>query len=103
MKIQIASLLSILLVACSSVPMSNEAKRVRQIQPEAVNPCKFLGVMEVSGGLFYSSLPEAKRDMLAKIRNETARLGGNAYVITALVVEHGVSLPFAQGDAYKCQ
>ena len=82
--------------------MTEQALQVRQIQPEASNPCKFLGVMEVSGDLFYSSLTEAKRDMLAKIRNETARIGGNAYVITSLVVERGISLPFAQGDAYKC-
>ena len=58
--------------------------------------------MAVEGGLVYSSLAEAKRDMLAKIRNETARLGGNAYVLTTLVAERGSSLPFAQGDAYKC-
>lgn len=67
-----------LLVACSATPLATEATQVRQIQPEANSPCKFMGVMEVSGGLFYSNLPEAKRDMLAKIRNETARLGGNA-------------------------
>lgn len=92
-----------LLVACSATPMATEATQVRQIQPpEPGSPCKFLGVMEVSGGLFYSSLTEANRDMLAKIRNETARRGGNAYTLTALVVEHGMSLPFAQGDAYKC-
>jgi len=93
-----------LLAACTSVtPVSTEGAQVRQIQPpEANSPCKFLGVMEVSGGLVYSSLPEAKRDMLAKIRNETARRGGNAYVLTTLVVERGANLPFAQGDAYTC-
>jgi len=31
-----------------------------------------------------------------------ANLKGNAYVLTALVVDRGISLPFAQGDAYKC-
>lgn len=48
------------------------------------------------------AMHEAKRDMLAKIRNETARRGGNAYVLTLLVVERGFSLPLAQGDAYAC-
>ncbi|MGO4395270.1 DUF4156 domain-containing protein [Variovorax sp. M-6] len=90
-----------LLVACAT-PLAPEATQVRQIQPEANSPCKFLGAMEVSGSFVYSSLPEAKRDMLAKIRNETARLGGNAYVLTLLAVERGFSLPLAQGDAYKC-
>ena len=90
-----------LLVACAA-PLAPEATQVRQIQPEANSPCRFLSAVEVSGGLVYSSLPEAKRDMLAKIRNQTAQLGGNAYVLTSLVVEKGFSLPFAQGDAYKC-
>jgi len=91
-----------LLVACEATPLAADAKQVRQIQPEANSPCKFLGPVEVSGGLFYSSLPEAKRDMLAKIRNETAHLGGNAYVLTLLVAERGFSLPLAHGDAYAC-
>ena len=91
-----------LLGGCSAVPITEQALQVRQIQAEAVEPCKFLGIVDVSGGMFYSSLSEAKRDMLAKLRNEIARVGGNAYVITTLVVERGVSIPFAQGDAYKC-
>ena len=98
----IALLLLIGLLAGCATPLATKATQVRQIQPEANSSCKFLGVMEVSGGLFYSSLPEAKRDMLAKIRNETARLGGNAYVLTTLVTERGFSYPFAQGDAYEC-
>lgn len=92
-----------LLVACSATPLVDEATKVRQIEaPAASSPCKFLGVMEVSGGMFYSSLPEARRDMLAKIRNETVKRGGNAYVLTTVTVERGFSLPFAQGDAYQC-
>ena len=91
------------LLASCAAPLTTEATQVRQIQPpEASSACKFLGVMEVSGGLVYSSVAEGKRDMLAKIRNETARRGGNAYVLTTLVADHGFSLPFAQGDAYRC-
>ncbi len=52
--------------------------------------------------MFYSSRPEAERDMRAKIRSEAARRAANAYVLTALVVDRDLSLPFAQGDAYKC-
>ena len=98
----LALLVLINFFAACATPLATEASQVRQIQPEANSPCKFLGVMEVSGGLVYSSLPEAKRDTLAKIRNETARLGGNAYVLTTLAAERGFSLPFAQADAYKC-
>lgn len=92
----------LLLAGCAAAPISTNGSQVRQIQPDGSSPCKFLGVVDVSGGLFYSSLAEAKRDMLAKLRNETANLKGNAYVLTALVVDRGISLPFAQGDAYKC-
>jgi hypothetical protein len=63
---------------------------------------RFLGVVEVDGGLFYSSLAEARHDMLNKVRNETARLGGNAFTTTDVVVKRGFSLPFAQADAYAC-
>jgi len=90
-----------LLTACA-VALAPAAEQVRQIQPGANSPCKFLGVVEVSGGLFYSSLPEAQRDMLAKLRNDTARRGGNAYTFTALIVERGMSLPSAHGDACVC-
>jgi hypothetical protein len=90
-----------LLFGCAA-PRTKEGDTVRQIRPEGATPCKFLRVVEVSGGLLYSSETEAHRDMLNKLRNETARLGGNAYVITSTVVQHGFSLPFAQADAYLC-
>lgn len=104
LSLKAAALLTLahLLAACTAVPMTTKATQVRQIQGESTTGCKFLGVMEVSGGMFYSSLPEAKRDMLARIRNETAGRGGNAYVLTVLVAERGFSLPSAQGDAYSC-
>ena len=94
--------LATLLAACFAAPLTPEAAHVRQLQPTATSPCKYLGVVEVSGYLFYSSLPEAQRDMLAKLRNETARRGGNAYALTALFVERGFNLPSAHGDAYSC-
>lgn len=87
---------------CAAAPITPAGGQVRQIQPDGATPCKFIGVIEVQGGLFYSSLAEARRDMLAKLRNETAHAKGNAYTVTAIVVERGISLPFAQGDAYLC-
>ena len=101
MKILI-SLFALTIIGCSAVPISDKGMKVRQIQANDSSTCKFIRVVEVSGGMFYSSIPEAKRDMLAKIRNEVADINGNAYVSTAIIVEHGVSLPFAQADAYKC-
>ncbi len=98
----VISLFVIFLAGCSAVSITNEGLHVRQIQPNDATICSFLSVIEVSGGLFYSSQTEAKRDMLAKIRNQVAGINGNAYVITSIVVERGFSLPFAQADAYKC-
>lgn len=101
-KIKITTLiLSLSLIGCA-VAITKEGSQVREIQHDWATKCKFLGVIEVSGGLIYSSLPEAKRDMLNKMRNETARLGGNAFAITASVAEKGFSEPFAQADAYNC-
>jgi hypothetical protein len=82
--------------------MTKGGSQVRQIQYGLADGCKFVGIVETEGGLFYSSKLEAKRDMLNQIRNETARLGGNAFAITTIEVERGFSLPFAQADAYLC-
>lgn len=90
-----------LLTSCAA-PVTTGGSSVRQIAPDAKSGCKFLAAIEVTGGLVYSSATEARRDMLNKVRNETARLGGNAYALTEVVVERGFSLPFAQADVYVC-
>lgn len=91
-----------MLVTACAVPITKDGSQVRKISPDGVNDCKFLGIVETGGGLFYSSIPEARRDMYNKLRNETARLGGNAYAVTTVEAERGLSLPFAQADAYVC-
>lgn len=93
---------SISLLSGCAAPITKEGYQVREIQHDWATTCKFIGIVEVSGGLIYSSLPEAKHDMLNKLRNETARLGGNAFATNDRVVEKGFSEPFAQADAYKC-
>ncbi|SEO84975.1 MULTISPECIES: hypothetical protein [unclassified Nitrosovibrio] len=75
---------------------------MRQLQHRLSEGCEFIGIVQTEGGLFYSSKPEASRDMLNKVRNETASLGGNAFTITTVEIERGFSLPFAQADAYIC-
>jgi hypothetical protein len=101
LKSQVILVLALLITGCAA-PMSKDGLQVREIQRDGTNSCKFISVVEASGGFIYSSLPEAKRDMLNKLRNEVAQLGGNALVITTSVVEKGFSTPFAQADAYKC-
>ena len=94
--------LTIFLISACAAPISKEGHQVRQIQHDWKNECEFIGIVETSGGLFYSSKPEAKRDMLNKLRNETAAIGGNAFAITTIEVERGFSFPVAQADAYRC-
>jgi len=96
-------LFALLLLTGCAAPITEEGMQVREIRHAVMEGCKFSGMVEAHGVLFYSSKPEAKRDMLNKIRNETASLGGNAFAITAIEVERGFSLPFAQADAYICR
>lgn len=102
MKKLIFILLVLTVLTGCAAPITKDGSQVRKISPDGVNDCKFLGIVETDGGLFYSSLPEARRDMYNKLRNETARLGGNAYAVTTVEAERGLSLPFAQADAYDC-
>ncbi|SOD42596.1 DUF4156 domain-containing protein [Nitrosovibrio sp. Nv4] len=92
----------LLLITSCAAPITEEGMQVREIQHVVTESCKFVGMVEAEGVIFYSSKPEAKRDMLNKVRNETARLGGNAYAITTIEIERGFSLPYAQADAYIC-
>jgi hypothetical protein len=91
----------VLLAGCAA-PIQTGAERVRQIDPQAAAGCKHLRLVEVEGGLFYSSTTEARRDMLNKLRNATLAAGGNAFAAREIVVERGFSLPFGQADAYNC-
>lgn len=93
--------ISAMLAGCAA-PLTQGGGQARQIQPNDSTPCKFLGVVDVTGSLFYSSATEARRDMLAKLRNETAAKQGNAYAVTMIDVSRGFSLPMAQADAYRC-
>jgi hypothetical protein len=93
--------IAIALAACAA-PLTQGGGQARQIQPNDSTPCKFLGVVDVTGNLIYSSATEARRDMLARMRNETAQKGGNAFAVTMIDVERGFSLPMAQADAYRC-
>ncbi len=89
------------LFSCAA-PITKDGSQVRQIKPNGVNDCKFIGIVETEGGFFYSSKPEAKRDMYNQLRNKTALRGGNVFVVITVEAEYGFSLPFAQADAYDC-
>lgn len=106
-KILTASMITVILLLGCAVPITKEGRSVRQIHPTGKTVgemgCKFLGVVEITGGGFYSSRPEARGDMLHKVRNEVARLGGDSYTLTAVDVSGLFSLPMAEADAYNCK
>lgn len=101
MKLYATLLLSLALAGCAA-PIQTGAERVRQVDTQTAAGCKHLRLVEVEGGLFYSSKTEAQRDMLNKLRNATLAAGGNAFAAREIVVERGFSLPFGQADAYSC-
>lgn len=92
----------VMMMAGCATPISPAGLQVRQIQPTGTTECKFLGIVDVTGQLVYSSVTEGRRDMLAQLRNKAAAMGGNAFVPTAVDVDRGFSLPMAQADAYSC-
>ena len=96
-----ALVITVGLTSCA-VPVTDEGMQVREIAHGATEGCKFRGMVEAHGVLFYTGKPEAKRDVLNKIRNETANLGGNAVALTTVEVEGAFSLLYAQADAYIC-
>ena len=62
-----------------AVPLTQEGRMVRMIQPDWKNQCKFLGTESVSfgGGWTISDDVRKTRTMM---KNKVAELGGNAYL-----------------------
>ena len=71
---------------------------VRQISVRDSNQCQHLGVV-LGEEMMGWTVAGDKRSALNKVRNKTAELGGNAYVLNDVTVQFGAS---AQADAYKC-
>lgn len=100
-RLKISFFILLLLTSCAS-SITEDGLQVRQINPDDVNDCKFIGIVETKGRLSYSSTPEAKREIHNRLRNETALLGGNAFAITEEEAEKGFSKPTAKANAYDC-
>lgn len=97
-----AIVLAAAFLAGCATPLITGGDQVRQITADGKTGCQFVRMVEVEGGLIYSSRTEAERDMLSRLRNATITAGGNAFSPNRIVVERGFSLPFAQADAYRC-
>ena len=92
-----------MLVACSSVPLSDGGRRVRMIEPDQTDACRFIANDQLSDSASGTSPGVCAQRADAAMKNRVAELGGNAYVITYRLVRPclagGTTLIF---DAYHC-
>ncbi|MDB3860893.1 DUF4156 domain-containing protein [Paracoccaceae bacterium] len=94
----IITLLLTLSGCLGGVEVSSQGNMVRQISVRDSNECQHLGVVLGEEMLGWTQAGD-RRSALNKVRNKTAELGGNAYVLNDVTVQFGAS---AQADAYKC-
>ena len=76
-----AIIIAALTVSCGGVALTQEAKKVRMIQPDWANACKMIAMEQVQStdGL---SPADCKNKAFFLMLNKVAEVGGNAYVIT---------------------
>jgi hypothetical protein len=87
-----ALLIAVCLIS-RAVPVTDEGMQVREIAHAATESCKFRGMVDAHGKLFFTGKSEAKRDVLNKIRNGTVNLSSNASPLTTVEVEWDFNLP----------
>ena len=91
--------ISLLGAAGCSTELTPQAQLVRQIPAETKTNCKFLGPVAGKELLGWSTADDAE-SALNKVRNEVAKRGGNAFVLTKMTSNYdGAS---ALADAYLC-
>ena len=90
--------LLVLVTGCAE-ELTTAGKSVRQIQPTASSPCTFLAVVDVSEGNGFD-VADDRRGAMNRVWNETAAMGGNAFV-----VNQGFSSGMRtqiQAEAFRC-
>ena len=101
LKWAIATVLFSMLMGCTTVliPLTAEGKFVRQIPPEMISPCKFLVVVEEEESGSWTPV-DNWRNVLNKIRNTVAKMGGNSYVLIQTTTS--ANYTNTQVEAYRC-
>ena len=87
-----------LLSGCAA-ELTDGGRSVRQIPSAQKGECKFIGVVEGSEGNGWD-IQDDRRGAINRIRNEVAKVRGNAFVIVD--GSSGVVRTFIQADAYRC-
>jgi hypothetical protein len=92
-----------MLLACSGVPLTPEGQRVRRIETQFVNTCRFITSEELTDNSFAVGPGICTKRAYGAMKNRVAELGGNAYVIAYEIVmpciDGGTTLGF---EAYRC-
>jgi hypothetical protein len=79
--------------------LTAEAQRVRQLSLATAERCTFLGPVAGSEYFAWTTGGDAQ-SALNKVRNEVAKRGGNAFVLTQTVSNDDGTISHA--DAYRC-
>ncbi len=102
LKLAIAAVLFSMLMGCMApVNLTGAGTFVRQIPPESTSPCEFLGVVEEEERFSLTEV-DGRRNVLNKIRNTVAEMGGNSYVPTLTTTSAGGGYTNMQVDGYLC-
>ena len=92
MKVMIV-VLSLVVTACSSVPLNEAGRSVRTVRTTPTG-CKYIGPVSGSANEDYKNPAE---HMINQIKNDAAKLGANTVEITS-------TAPYSMiAEAYSCQ
>lgn len=97
--------LTVLLGACASAPPLTEAgSRVRLLSAEQAKSCKFVRVVQYNDRILGMGKNATVMKAIGEtnLRNEVARVGGNAFVIQRDESEWFLGNVAYQGEAYEC-
>lgn len=93
-----AAVLALAVTGCPA-QLTQAGREVRPVEPAAVSRCTRLGVVEGTAGNG-SSTAENERTATDRVRNQVAKLGGNAYAITGR--DANAFRTVVHADAYRC-
>jgi hypothetical protein len=100
MRSRIAALIAILAAAgCATAPLTQGGARVRAVLPDQTSRCRLLGPVEGSHANG-ASVQENEAFATDDVRNQVAKLGGNAFAVTRRTSSMWRSVVAA--DAYQC-
>ena len=88
----------LLLSGCITIPLTPEAKLVRTITPAIAEKCQLLGTersLEFSLGNGYEAVQN-------QLRNQAAKIGGNAIVIISQSQDNHQLTAEVYAEVYKC-